>query len=157
MRTARYGFTLPMDKARASASIDLSGRPYFRYEGSFTRSHVGGFPTEMVEHFWRSFADAMRCTLHLSVTGENTHHQIEVGFKAVARNGNWGDVAKGVTHKGTYGTAWGGYILIEVDDPEAFGRYQAFHLQNYAHVVNITFEPAWDMDSAFAETVNSLR
>lgn len=50
---------------------------------------------------------------------------------------------KGVTHKGTYGTSWGGYVLIEVDDPEAFGRYQAFHLQNYAHVVNITFEPAW--------------
>ena len=77
------------------------------------------------------------------------------GFKAVARNGNWGDVENGVTHKGTYGTAWGGYILIEVDDPEAFGRYQAFHLENYAHVVSITFEPAWDMDSAFAERVNS--
>lgn len=82
---ARYGFTLPMDEARASASIDLSGRPYFRYEGSFERSHVGGFPTEMVEHFWRSFADAMRCTLHLSVLGDNAHHQVEVGFKAVAR------------------------------------------------------------------------
>ena len=79
------------------------------------------------------------------------------GFKAVARTGNWGDVEKGVTHKGTYGTAWGGYVLIEVNDPEAFGRYQAFHLQNYAHVVTLTFEPLWDMDSGFAETVNSLR
>jgi hypothetical protein len=79
------------------------------------------------------------------------------GFKAVARTGNWGHVEKGVTHKGTYGTAWGGYVLIEVDDPEAFGRYQAFHLQNYAHVVTLTFEPLWDMDSGFAETVNSLR
>ena len=79
------------------------------------------------------------------------------GFKAVARTGNWGDVEKGVTHKGTYGTAWGGYVLIEVDDPEAFGRYQAFRLQNYAHVVTLTFEPLWDMDSGFAETVNSLR
>ena len=39
----------------------------------------------MVEHFWRSFADAMRCTLHLSVLGDNAHHQVEVGFKAVAR------------------------------------------------------------------------
>ena len=79
------------------------------------------------------------------------------GFKAVARNGNWGDVEKGVTHKGTFGTSWGGYVMIEVDDPEAFGRYQAFHLQNYAHVVTLTFEPLWDMDSGFAETVNSLR
>jgi imidazoleglycerol-phosphate dehydratase / histidinol-phosphatase len=81
----RYGFTLPMDEAQASAAVDLSGRPFFRYEGSFDRPTVGEFPTEMVEHFWRSFADAMRCTLHLSVRGENTHHQIEVGFKAVAR------------------------------------------------------------------------
>ena len=81
----RYGFTLPMDEAQATAAIDLSGRPYFAYEGSFDREAVGEFSTEMVEHFWRSFADAMRCTLHLSVTGGNTHHKIEVGFKAVAR------------------------------------------------------------------------
>lgn len=81
----RYGFTLPMDEARASASIDLSGRPFFLYEGTFDRSHVGEFPTEMVEHFWRSFADAMRCTLHLRISEGNAHHQIEVGFKAVAR------------------------------------------------------------------------
>ena len=78
-------------------------------------------------------------------------------FKAFARSGNWGGVEKGVTHKGSYGTAWGGYILIEVDDPEAFDRYQVHHLQNYGHVVNITYEPVYDMDSAFAETVNSLR
>lgn len=81
----RYGFTLPMDEAQATAAVDLSGRPFFRYEGSFDRPSVGEFSTEMVEHFWRSFADALRCTLHLSVTGTNTHHQIEVGFKAVAR------------------------------------------------------------------------
>lgn len=81
----RYGFTAPMDEAQASAAIDLSGRPYFRYEGTFDRPSVGEFSTEMVEHFWRSFADALRATLHLSVTGDNTHHQIEVGFKAVAR------------------------------------------------------------------------
>lgn len=81
----RYGFTLPMDEAQATAAIDLSGRPYFAYEGTFERPSVGEFSTEMVEHFWRSFADALRCTLHLSVTGTNTHHKIEVGFKAVAR------------------------------------------------------------------------
>ena len=81
----RYGFTLPMDEAQATAAIDLSGRPYFVYEGTFERPSVGEFSTEMVEHFWRSFADALRCTLHLSVTGGNTHHKIEVGFKAVAR------------------------------------------------------------------------
>ncbi len=81
----RYGFTVPMDEAQATAALDLSGRPYFAYSGSFDRDRVGDLSTEMVEHFWRSFADALRCTLHLSVTGGNTHHMVEVGFKAVAR------------------------------------------------------------------------
>jgi imidazoleglycerol-phosphate dehydratase/histidinol-phosphatase len=82
---SRYGFTAPMDEARASAALDLSGRPYLVFECEFDREQVGDLPTEMVEHFWRSFAEALRCTLHLSVTGANTHHKIEVGFKAVAR------------------------------------------------------------------------
>ena len=80
-----------------------------------------------------------------------------VAFKAFARSGNWGGVEKGVTHKQSYGTAWGAYVLIEVDDPAAFDRYQVFHLQNYGHVVRITYEPVYDMDGAFAETINSLR
>ena len=81
----RYGFTLPMDEARASAALDLSGRPYLVFDCTFTRERVGDLPTEMVEHFWRSLCESARMTLHLSVTGENTHHQVEVGFKAVAR------------------------------------------------------------------------
>jgi imidazoleglycerol-phosphate dehydratase/histidinol-phosphatase len=81
----RYGFTLPMDEAQASAALDLSGRPYLVFDCTFTRERVGDLPTEMVEHFWRSFCESARITLHLSVTGENTHHQVEVGFKAVAR------------------------------------------------------------------------
>ncbi|WP_153396387.1 bifunctional histidinol-phosphatase/imidazoleglycerol-phosphate dehydratase HisB [Ornithinicoccus halotolerans] len=81
----RYGFTLPMDEAQATAALDLSGRPYFAFECDFDRERVGDLSTEMVPHFWRSFADALRCTLHLRVTGENTHHMVEVGFKAVAR------------------------------------------------------------------------
>ncbi|HKJ11772.1 MAG TPA: bifunctional histidinol-phosphatase/imidazoleglycerol-phosphate dehydratase HisB [Ornithinimicrobium sp.] len=81
----RYGFTLPMDEAQATAALDLSGRPFFAFSADFDRERVGDLPTEMVEHFWRSFADALRCTLHLSIAGGNTHHQVEVGFKAVAR------------------------------------------------------------------------
>lgn len=81
----RYGFTLPMDEAQATAALDLSGRPYFSFEADFDRERVGDLPTEMVEHFWRSFADALRCTLHLSIGPGNAHHQVEVGFKAVAR------------------------------------------------------------------------
>ena len=43
-------------------------------------------------------------------------------------------------------------MLIEVEDPEAFWRYQALHRQTYGHLVHITCEPLWDMDQAFEET-----
>ena len=77
-------------------------------------------------------------------------------FKAFAQAGNWGGVDSGVTHHQTYGTGWGGLVLIEVEDPEAFGRYQAFHNQTYGHVVHVTWEPLWDMDQAFEATIRDL-
>jgi imidazoleglycerol-phosphate dehydratase/histidinol-phosphatase len=82
---ARYGFTLPMDEAFASATLDLSGRPYFVFEGAFPRESVGGLPSELVPHFFRSLCQTGGLNLHLSVRGENTHHMIEACFKAVAR------------------------------------------------------------------------
>jgi hypothetical protein len=54
-------------------------------------------------------------------------------------------------HIKTYGTSWGGYALIEVDDTGAFARYQVHHIQNYSHMVQITFEPVFDLDAAFAQ------
>src|SRR5690606_14026747 len=81
----RYGFTLPMDEALASAALDLGGRPYLVFEGAFRRERVGDLPTELVPHFFRSLCDAARMTLHLRVHGENDHHQVEACFKAVAR------------------------------------------------------------------------
>ena len=82
---ARYGFLLAMDEAEAQVALDLSGRAYFVWHGNFSREAVGGLPTELVPHFFRSFADALGAALHLSVTGENTHHMIESCFKGVGR------------------------------------------------------------------------
>ncbi|MDR1075830.1 MAG: bifunctional histidinol-phosphatase/imidazoleglycerol-phosphate dehydratase HisB [Xanthomonadaceae bacterium] len=81
----RYGFTLPMDETQASAALDFSGRPYFVFDGAFKREKVGDLPTEMVPHFFRSLCDAGGINLHLSVRGDNDHHQVEAAFKAVAR------------------------------------------------------------------------
>jgi len=78
-------------------------------------------------------------------------------FKAFAQSGNWGGVEKGVTHHQTYGTGWGGFVIIDVDDPDAFAHYQAFHNQTYGHVVQITWEPVFDMDLAFEETIQNSR
>lgn len=81
----RYGFTLPMDESFASAALDLSGRPYFVFEGSFPRERVGDIPTELVPHVFRSLCETLGANLHLSVKGDNAHHMVEACFKVVAR------------------------------------------------------------------------
>ncbi|HTV95286.1 MAG TPA: bifunctional histidinol-phosphatase/imidazoleglycerol-phosphate dehydratase HisB [Steroidobacteraceae bacterium] len=81
----RYGFVLPMDEAEAQVSLDLSGRPYFVWQGRFSRERVGDMPTELVPHFFRSLAEALGAALHLRVSGENTHHMIESCFKGLGR------------------------------------------------------------------------
>ncbi len=81
----RYGFLLPMDEARTQVAIDLSGRAYSVFEGRFSREEVGGLATELVPHFFRSLADSLGAALHISVTGENSHHMIEACFKGTGR------------------------------------------------------------------------
>lgn len=82
----RYGFTLPMDEAQASATIDLCGRYFLKFEAEFPDSHVGELPVDMVEHVFRSLAENLQCNLHINTQGENTHHMVEAAFKAVARS-----------------------------------------------------------------------
>ncbi|MBN8923263.1 MAG: bifunctional imidazole glycerol-phosphate dehydratase/histidinol phosphatase [Rhodanobacter sp. 68-29] len=81
----RYGFVLPMDESAAEARLDLSGRPYFVFEGSFPRERVGEVPTELVPHFFRSLCETLGANLHLAVRGDNAHHMVEACFKVVAR------------------------------------------------------------------------
>jgi imidazoleglycerol-phosphate dehydratase/histidinol-phosphatase len=83
---ARYGFLLAMDEAEAQVALDISGRPYFVWEGRFNRDRVGDLPTELVPHFFRSFAETLGAALHVSVRGENTHHMVESCFKGVGRS-----------------------------------------------------------------------
>ena len=84
---ARYGQAyVPMDESLARAVIDLSGRFSLHFDAEFNRPVVGDLSTELVRHFWYSFAEHAGCTLHITVLyGHNTHHKIEAIFKAVAR------------------------------------------------------------------------
>jgi imidazoleglycerol-phosphate dehydratase/histidinol-phosphatase len=81
----RYGFSLPMDECRAEALIDLSGRSFTKIEIPFTVERIGHLATEMIPHFFTSFAHAAGMNLHLTVTPGNNHHMAEASFKAVAR------------------------------------------------------------------------
>ena len=84
---ARYGAALvPMDEALCRSVVDLSGRFYLVYAVETRRQTIGNFSVELAEHFWRSFAEAARCNLHIDcLRGRNTHHILEGTFKATAR------------------------------------------------------------------------
>src|ERR1700732_2447995 len=83
----RYGSaTVPMDEARASCAIDVSGRPFTLFDADLPSGSTGGFEHELTEEFFRALANAAKLTLHLRVeAGTNAHHMIEAAFKAFAR------------------------------------------------------------------------
>lgn len=95
---------MPLDEAISFISIDISGRPFCKFDAKFEREYCGDLPTEMISHFFQSFAVSARITLHIKIEGENTHHKIESCFKAFAKclydasrvNGNGVVSTKGV-------------------------------------------------------------
>ncbi len=83
----RYGFYFcPLDEALSRVVLDFSGRPYFVFEGEFKRGLIGTCPTEMFEHFFKSFSDSAEMNLNIKIEGKNDHHKIESCFKAFARS-----------------------------------------------------------------------
>ncbi|QLH76510.1 imidazoleglycerol-phosphate dehydratase HisB [Halosimplex rubrum] len=76
---------VPLDEAVASVVVDVSGRPYFDFDGEFSQSEVGGMTSHMAQHFCRSLATNAGLTLHAGVDGENAHHEVEALFKGLAR------------------------------------------------------------------------
>ncbi|BBM89041.1 hypothetical protein COTS27_00729 [Spirochaetota bacterium] len=81
----RYAFSLPMDESSATCLLDLSGRAYTVWQDQLKRERVGDFPIELVRHFFETLATAGAFNLHLTLAGANDHHQIESGFKALAK------------------------------------------------------------------------
>ena len=81
----RYGFVVPMDESEARVSIDLSGRAFCVFQADIGRERVGGLPTELVPHFFHSFADTLGAAVHIEIMGDNAHHMVEASFKALGR------------------------------------------------------------------------
>jgi imidazoleglycerol-phosphate dehydratase len=83
----RYGHsTVPMDEARASCAVDVSGRGLCVFEGALPPGATAGFDHDLVEEFFRALATNAKLTMHLTVeAGTSAHHMIEATFKAAAR------------------------------------------------------------------------
>ena len=83
----RYGHAVvPMDEARASCALDVSGRPFTAFEADLPAEAIADFDSDLAEEFFRAVANAAKLTLHVSVErGTNTHHMVEAAFKAFAR------------------------------------------------------------------------
>jgi imidazoleglycerol-phosphate dehydratase len=83
---------VPLDEALIAVALDLSGRPFLRYEvdpGAGGEAYPLGnppFDPQLAEEFWRAFVTAAGITLHLRmISGRNAHHILEASFKGVAR------------------------------------------------------------------------
>ncbi|HQK71208.1 MAG TPA: bifunctional histidinol-phosphatase/imidazoleglycerol-phosphate dehydratase HisB [Bacteroidales bacterium] len=81
----RFGFTVPMDDSLANVAIDLSGRPWLVWDVTFTREKIGDMPSEMVFHFFKTFADNAGCNINVKAEGSNEHHKAEAIFKAFGK------------------------------------------------------------------------
>lgn len=81
----RFGFVAPLDEATAEVVLDLCGRSFLTFNCALKREKVGDLPSELVEDFFKAFADGLGATLHISCRGRNDHHKIEAIFKSTAR------------------------------------------------------------------------
>ena len=81
----RYGFCLPMDDCLAQVAIDFGGRNWLVWDADFKREMIGKMPSEMFQHFFKSFTDGAKANLNIKADGTNEHHKIEAIFKAFAK------------------------------------------------------------------------
>lgn len=77
---------VPMDETLVMVNLDISGRPYLKYDVEFQTKGAGEFDAQWCEEFFRALAVNAGLTLHVNMLyGENTHHIIEAIFKATGR------------------------------------------------------------------------
>ena len=84
---ARYGVAYaPLDEALARSVIDISGRPFFLWNGEMTEPMIGAdFASSLIEEFWRALATNAAITMHIDILrSRNAHHAAEAVFKSAA-------------------------------------------------------------------------
>jgi imidazoleglycerol-phosphate dehydratase len=79
-------FLMPMDDCLAAAALDFSGRAFCVCHWKLSARQVGDFQTELLEDFFRAFAQGASANVHLRLLyGRSSHHQVEAIFKSFAK------------------------------------------------------------------------
>jgi imidazoleglycerol-phosphate dehydratase len=88
----RYGSaSVPMMDALATVVLDISDRPYFRYNTTKDSKAVSSarkskFDMGLVEEFMKAFSNTAGMDLHITLHyGRDLHHSVEAIFKALGR------------------------------------------------------------------------
>ncbi|MBN1156708.1 imidazoleglycerol-phosphate dehydratase HisB [Candidatus Woesearchaeota archaeon] len=78
-------FIMPMDESLAVVAIDISGRPFLKFDADLA-GKTSDFETCLVEEFFRAVANTLKANIHIRLLyGRNDHHKIEAIFKAFAK------------------------------------------------------------------------
>lgn len=75
----------PLIEALSTVVVDLGGRSHLTCNMGAMPEKIGTFDTELFHEFLRAFTQYGHFTLHLNCHyGENAHHKVESGVKAMA-------------------------------------------------------------------------
>lgn len=79
-------FALPMDESLSIVAVDISGRPYLKFDAKFKRRMCGDLYTDIIEDFFIGFSMGLEGNISISIPfGRSDHHKIESVFKAFAK------------------------------------------------------------------------
>jgi len=79
-------FVMPMDESLSITAIDISGRPFLKFDVPFRDLKIGDLNSELIQDFFEGFSNNLACNLHLNLPyGRTDHHRCEATFKSFAR------------------------------------------------------------------------
>jgi imidazoleglycerol-phosphate dehydratase len=79
-------FVQPMDESLAIFAIDISGRPYLRFDAEFKEKMIGDLKSELIQDFFEGFTNNLAVALHILLPyGRTDHHRAEAVFKAFGK------------------------------------------------------------------------
>lgn len=77
---------VPMDESVATVAIDIGGRSYCNMNLDFKNEKIGDMTSDILIHFFESFAGSAKINIYGTVEGVNDHHKAEAIFKAFAKS-----------------------------------------------------------------------